>query len=39
MADALIAASAYFVGAEVATDDEHFEKLDEGVAKVRGVNK
>mgnify|MGYP001416293877 CR=1 FL=1 len=33
IADALIAASAYFVGAKVVTDDEHFEKMGVGVVK------
>lgn len=37
IADALIAANAYFVGAKVVTDDEHFEHLDEGVVKFRGT--
>ena len=35
IADALIAASAYFVGAKVVTDDEHFEHLDVEVVKFR----
>ena len=35
IADALIAASAYFIGAKVVTDDEHFEKLDAEVVKFR----
>jgi len=39
IADALIAASAYFVGAKVVTDDEHFEKLNAQVVKFRGMNK
>jgi len=39
IADALIAASAYFVGAKVVTDDEHFEHLDVGVIKFRGTAK
>ena len=39
IADALIAASAYFVDAKVVTDDEHFEKLDAEVVKFRGINK
>lgn len=39
IADALIAASAYFVDATVVTDDEHFEKLDAEVVKFRGINK
>ena len=33
IADALIAASAYSIGAKVVTDDEHFEKLDVEVIK------
>lgn len=37
IADALIAASAYFVGAKVVTDDEHFEKLDVSVVRFRGM--
>jgi ribonuclease VapC len=36
IADALIAASAYFIGAKVVTDDERFEKLEVGVVKFRG---
>jgi predicted nucleic acid-binding protein len=39
IADALIAASAYFVGAKVVTDDEHFEKMGVGVVKFRGVKR
>ncbi|MCD6456588.1 MAG: PIN domain-containing protein [Methanophagales archaeon] len=39
IADALIAASAYFVDATVVTDGEHFEKLDAEVVKFRGINK
>ena len=39
IADALIAASAYFVGAKVVTDDEHFEKMGVEVVKFRGVNR
>ena len=39
IADALIAASAYFVGAKVVTDDEHFEKMGVGVVKFRGVDR
>ena len=39
IADALIAASAYFVGAKVVTDDEHFEKMGVDVVKFRGVNR
>ena len=35
IADALIAASAYSVGAKVVTDDEHFEELDVEVIKFR----
>jgi predicted nucleic acid-binding protein len=35
IADALIAASAYFIGAKVVTDDEHFEKFEVGVVKFR----
>jgi len=35
IADALIAASAYSVGAKVVTDDKHFEGLDVGVVKFR----
>ncbi len=34
--NALIAASAYSVGAKVVTDDEHFEGLDVEVLKFRG---
>lgn len=39
IADALIAASAYFIGAKVVTDDEHFEKLEAGVVKFRGTDR
>ena len=35
IADALIAASAYSVGAKVVTDDKHFEELDVRVVKFR----
>jgi len=35
IADALIAASAYSVGAKVVTDDKHFEGLDVEVVKFR----
>lgn len=35
IADALIAASAYSVGAKVVTDDKHFEELDIKVLKFR----
>jgi ribonuclease VapC len=35
IADALIATSAYFIGAKVVTDDEHFEKFEVGVVKFR----
>jgi ribonuclease VapC len=37
IADALIAASAHFVGAKVVTDDDHFEKLDLEVVRFRGT--
>lgn len=39
IADALIAASAYSVGATVVTDDEHFENLDVSVIKFRNADK
>ena len=39
IADALIAASAYSVGAKVVTDDEHFEHLDVAVVKFRGTHR
>jgi len=39
IADALIAASAYSVGAKVVTDDEHFERLDVEVVKFRDTDK
>ncbi|MCW3134263.1 MAG: PIN domain-containing protein [Methanophagales archaeon] len=35
IADALIAASAHFIGAKVVTDDEHFEKTDLKIARFR----
>ena len=38
IADALIVASAYSVGAKVVTDDKHFEGLDVEVVKFRSQN-